>query len=97
MFWIANNWHGFFFGFGGFRAGATGEGFPNSTEGLSPGITTFACGPPTLTVNEQKDRFPAASVALHVTVVMPCGKLAPDAGEHTTVTPEALSATIGGG
>ena len=97
MFWTANNPHGFFFAFGGFRAGETGDGFPNSTTALLPGMTTLGCGPPTLTVNEQLDLFPATSVAEQVTVVTPSGKLDPDAGEQVVVTTAELSLTFGAG
>jgi hypothetical protein len=60
-------------------------------------MTTLACGPPTLAVNEQNDLFPAASVALQTTVVTPRGKLVPEAGVQTTVTPDTLSPTVGSG
>ena len=39
--------------------------------------------------------FVAASVAVHVTVVVPFGKNDPDAGEHITVTPGQLSLAVG--
>jgi hypothetical protein len=39
--------------------------------------------------------FPAVSVAMHVTVVVPIGKQLPEAGEHTTVAPGQLSLTTG--
>jgi hypothetical protein len=97
MFWTVNNPHGFFFAFGGFRTGATGDGLPNSTAALLVGMTTFASGPPTLTVNEQLDLFPARSVAVQVTVVTPSGKLEPDAGKQMVVTAAELSFTVGGG
>jgi hypothetical protein len=97
MFWMLNNPHGFFFALGGLRAGATGAGLPNSTTALLAGIITLATAPPTLTVNEQLDLFPAASVAVHVTVVTPSGKLEPEAGKHPNVTPAELSFTLGGG
>jgi hypothetical protein len=38
----------------------------------------------TVTVKLPEDVFPVASVAVHVTVVVPSGKLVPDAGEHDT-------------
>ena len=60
-------------------------------------MITFASGPPTLTRNEQPDLFPTTSVAIQVTVVTPSGKLVPEAGEHTTITPGVLSVTAGGG
>ena len=52
----------------------------------------------TVTVNEQGALvLPAASVAVHVTVVVPTGKKLPDAGEHTAVTPGQLSLIVGAG
>lgn len=45
-------------------------------------------------LNEQVLVFPKASVAVHVTVVVPGGKKDPDAGEQKTVT---LGLTIGSG
>jgi hypothetical protein len=45
----------------------------------------------TVTVKEQLDAFPAPSVAVDVTVVVPFGKAKPDAGLLTTVTPEQRS------
>jgi hypothetical protein len=41
--------------------------------------------------------FPAASVAVQVTVVVPGRKKEPDAGEQTVVTVEQLSLAFGGG
>jgi hypothetical protein len=38
----------------------------------------------TVIVKLQEDRFPATSVAVHVTVVVPKGNRLPDGGEHTT-------------
>ena len=38
-----------------------------------------------------------ASLAVHVTVVVPRGKNDPAAGEQTTVTPGQLSEAVGGG
>jgi len=49
----------------------------------------------TVTVNKQVLVFPAASVAVHVTVVVPTGKKLPDAGEHTAVAPGQLSLIVG--
>jgi hypothetical protein len=40
--------------------------------------------PTTRTVNESVAVFPAASVAVHVTVVAPIGNVDPDAGEQET-------------
>jgi hypothetical protein len=64
-----------------------------------PGPTraTDRVGPPpdggdrTVTVKEHVAVLPAASVAVAVTVVVPKGKVLPDAGTATTVTPGALS------
>ena len=39
--------------------------------------------------------FGDASEAVHVTVVVPTGKVEPDAGAHETVTPGQLSAPVG--
>ena len=39
--------------------------------------------------------LPAVSVAVQVTVVVPIGKIVPDAGEQTTVTPGQLSEADG--
>jgi hypothetical protein len=41
--------------------------------------------------------LPEASVAVHVTVVVPIGKQLPDAGEQAKVAPGQLSATTGAG
>jgi hypothetical protein len=60
-------------------------------------MVTFACGPPTPTVKEQLDLLFVASVAVQMTGVMPCGKLEPDLGKHSKVTPGKLSVTVGGG
>lgn len=51
----------------------------------------------TVTVNEHDAVRFAASVAVQVTVVMPTGKLDPDAGTQLTVAPEQLSETVGAG
>ena len=52
----------------------------------------------TVTVNEQLAEFPDASSTLHVTVVVPFGKLDPDAGEQVGApTPGQLSLTVGAG
>jgi hypothetical protein len=45
----------------------------------------------TVTVNMQVLELPAASVAVLVTVVVPSGNVAPDAGVETTVTVEQSS------
>lgn len=49
----------------------------------------------TVTVNEHEAVLPDASVAVQVTVVVPTGKVEPDAGEQTTVTPGQLSDAVG--
>ena len=51
----------------------------------------------TVTVNEHVAVLPLASVAVQVTVVVPTGKVDPDAGEQTTVTPGQLSEAVGAG
>jgi len=52
----------------------------------------------TLTVKLQLAMLPAASVAVHVTVVVPAGNVEPDGGLHTVViTPGQLSVTVGAG
>ncbi len=51
----------------------------------------------TVTVKEQESVFPAASVAVQLTVVGPTGKVLPDAGEQDTVTPGKLSVAVGAG
>ncbi len=48
----------------------------------------------TVTVNEQVDVLPDASVAVLVTVVVPFGNVEPDAGLETTVTPGQLSVAV---
>jgi hypothetical protein len=48
-------------------------------------VIAGACVSLTVTVNEHIAVLFEASVAVHDTVVTPFGKLAPDAGEHTTV------------
>jgi hypothetical protein len=49
----------------------------------------------TVTENEHVPVFDDASVAVHVTVVVPTGKVEPDAGEHATVAPGQLSEAVG--
>jgi hypothetical protein len=51
----------------------------------------------TVTVNVQLVVLPEASVATLVTVVVPLGKLVPDAGVVATVTPGQLSLATGAG
>ena len=48
----------------------------------------------TVTVNEQLAVLPAASVAVLVTVVVPFGKVEPEGGLLTTVTPGQLSVAV---
>ena len=45
----------------------------------------------TVTVNEQVDVLPPVSVAIELTVVVPFGKVDPDGGVLTTLTPSQLS------
>ena len=47
-----------------------------------------------VTVNEQLEELPAASLALQVTVDEPFGKLEPDGGAQTGVTAPQLSAAV---
>jgi hypothetical protein len=50
----------------------------------------------TVTVNEQFEELPAASITVQLTVVTPFANVAPDAGEHTGLpTPGQLSETVG--
>ena len=58
-------------------------------------VTVGACVSCTVTVNEHDPVFAEASVAVHVTVVAPTGKVAPDAGTQTTVAPGQLSVAVG--
>lgn len=51
----------------------------------------------TVTVKEHSAVFPAASIAVQVTVVSPTGKKLPDEGEHDTVTGGNPPVTIGSG
>jgi len=48
----------------------------------------------TVTVNAHSLVFPDASVATQFTVVTPFGKVEPDGGVHTTVTPGQLSVAV---
>ena len=48
-----------------------------------------------MTVNVHVAVFAAASVAVHVTVVVPTGKDEPEAGTHAVVTPGQLSPAVG--
>jgi len=49
----------------------------------------------TVTVKVQDAVFSEASVAVHVTVVVPLAKLEPEAGTQATVAPEQLSEGVG--
>jgi hypothetical protein len=49
------------------------------------------------TPNEQVAVFPDASIAVHVTLVVPTGKIDPEAGEQLAITPWQLSDAVGGG
>jgi hypothetical protein len=48
-----------------------------------------------VTVKVQLLVFPAASVAVHVTVVIPLANVAPEGGLQTVVTPGQLSVAVG--
>ena len=48
----------------------------------------------TVTVKLHVALFPDVSVAVQLTVVVPTGKVEPDAGEQTTVTPGQLSVAV---
>ena len=48
----------------------------------------------TVTVNEQELVFPDESVATQITRVTPLGKVEPDGGLHTKVTPGQLSFAV---
>lgn len=54
-------------------------------------------GGSTVTVNEQLAVLRLASVAVHVTVVLPSGKTEPDAEVQVVVTPGQLSVAVGAG
>ncbi len=58
-------------------------------------VTVGFCVSLTVTVNEHEPVLPDASVAVHVTEVVPCGKNEPDGGEHVTVEPGQLSDAVG--
>jgi hypothetical protein len=49
----------------------------------------------TVTVNVQLPVLLDASVAVQVTVVVPAGKVEPEAGLHATVAPGQLSTAVG--
>jgi hypothetical protein len=72
------------------------EQFASAVRVLLAGqVTTGFWLSVTVTVNEQLPSLPAASVALHVTVVVPTGNEEPDAGSHVTApTPGQLSVAV---
>jgi hypothetical protein len=51
----------------------------------------------TVTVKLHDAMLPLVSVAVQLTVVVPTGKVEPEAGLHTTVVPGQLSLVVGGG
>ena len=66
---------------------------------LSPGtpLRTGSVVSRTTTLNEPADVLPAASLASHVTVVVPSGKVEPEAGAHVTTGPgstESVTPTL---
>ena len=64
---------------------------PEQTELLPPVILQTGLGL-TVTVKVHVEELPHASVAVEVTVVIPRGKVLPEAGEETTVNvPEQIS------
>ena len=58
-------------------------------------VATGACVSLTVTVNEHELVLFDASVAVHVTVVVPIANSVPLAGTHTTVVPGQLSDVVG--
>jgi hypothetical protein len=58
-------------------------------------VTVGACVSWIVTVKLHAPVFDEASVAVHVTVVAPTGKVEPDAGTHATVAPGQLSVAVG--
>jgi hypothetical protein len=63
-----------------------------STVAWAGTVTTGPVVSATVTVKEAARLLPRASVAVHVTVVVPSGKVAPLAGAHVTgTTPSTLS------
>jgi hypothetical protein len=67
---------------------------------LSPDVPTMVAGSPsqviaTVIVNDALPSLPAASTAVHVTVVVPIGNVEPDTGVHEIVmSPPTLSCVI---
>ena len=69
-----------------------------ATKMFAGQVIAGGCVSLTVMVNEQLAVLPEASLTLHVTVVMPLGKVEPDGGLHTGVpTPGQLSLTVGAG
>jgi hypothetical protein len=63
-----------------------------STLAFAGTVTTGPVVSPTVTVKDAARLLPRVSVAVHVTVVVPSGKVAPLAGVHVTGTvPSTLS------
>lgn len=76
----------------------TAEHWPGSgvVVMLAGHVIVGFCASLTVTVNEHIPSLPAASMTRQVTVVMPTGKLDPDAGEQVTApVPEQLSPAVG--
>ena len=62
---------------------------------LAGHVIVGACVSFTVTENEQLAELPAASVTVQFTVVVPLGKVAPEAGVHTGVPrPGQLSVAV---
>ena len=71
------------------------DGGASTTVMFAGHVTVGASLSVIVTVNVHVAVFAAASVAVHVTVVMPTGNVEPDAGTHATVTPGQLSEPVG--
>jgi len=61
---------------------------------LAGQVIVGTCASTTVTVNVQLAVWPAASVAVAVTVVVPTGKKLPDAGLYPILTPGQLSLAV---
>jgi hypothetical protein len=70
---------------------STGSAF---TEILAGHESTGASVSLTVTLNEHVAVFPAPSVAVHVTTVVPTANELPDAGEHSMAEPGQLSVAV---
>ena len=57
-------------------------------------VIAGACVSCTVTEKVHVPVFAAASVAVHVTVVVPTGNVEPDAGTHAIVAPGQLSVAV---